>query len=191
MDIKNKYQIIYADPPWSYNDKRENPGKNNPNGMGAGNQYPTMSIHEICGLEVEQIAEKDSVLFMWVTMPLLQEGLDVIKAWGFKYKTCGFVWVKTTDNGKYRSGIGNYTNSNAELCLIGTKGKGLERINKDIKQIISSKITTHSAKPHEVYTRIEQLYGNVSKIELFSRHKREGWDVFGFDAPTETQKILR
>lgn len=89
VDIYNtdkKYNIIYADPPWSYKDKKCN-----------GNceqHYNTMNIKEICDLHINQIASKDCTLFLWVTYPMLQEGMEVIKQWGFKYKTIGFQWIK-------------------------------------------------------------------------------------------------
>jgi len=180
---KKKYQIIYADPPWSYDDDFQGDSKF------GGITYKTMNLDEICKLPITQISDDNCVLFIWVTMPMLEKGFEVIKSWGFEYKTCGFVWTKINDDGSFRTGIGKYTNSNVELCLIAKKGN-LERVKTNIKQVIRTKITKHSAKPHEVYKRIEDLYGNIPRIELFARTKRQGWDAWGNEVPTECQNIL-
>lgn len=87
-----KYSIIYADPPWSYRDKAQ-AGK-----RGVEFKYPTMTIDDIKNLPVHRITDDDCVLFLWVTFPLLQEGLDTIKAWGFEYKTVAFNWIKKIKN---------------------------------------------------------------------------------------------
>ena len=120
-----KYNIIYADPPWTYNDKRNGAGYKNPNGAGgADKHYPTMPLEDICDMSVEDIAEENAMLFLWCTSSLLDYGFEVIKHWGFQYKTMGFVWVKMTkDYSKPYSGMGFYTNQNAEFCLLGLKGK--------------------------------------------------------------------
>ncbi len=182
-----KYQIIYADPPWSYNDKMK-PMKGI-HGMikGAESFYKTMLIRDIKDLPIQNITDDNCILFLWVTMPLLQEGLDIIKAWGFKYKTCGFVWVKITKTNKIHCGMGHYTRGNAELCLIGAKGK-IERIDKSILQIVISKIKRHSEKPIEIRKRIVALFGDLPRIELFARPPKDrlfedesykGWDLWG------------
>ncbi|MFW9872184.1 MAG: MT-A70 family methyltransferase [Candidatus Thorarchaeota archaeon] len=178
-----KYEIIYADPPWSYNDKMKMKGAH---GMirGAASFYSTMKIDDIKLLPIQDISDENCVLFLWVTMPLLQEGLDVIKAWGFKYKTCGFTWIKTTKNGKLHCGMGHYTRGNAELCLIGTKGK-LKRQNNSIYQIVEAKIRKHSQKPNSVRKKIELLYGNINRIELFAREKVKGWDSWGLEIESD------
>jgi len=180
-----KYNVILADPPWSYNDKMKMKGVH---GMirGAESFYKTMPLENIKNLPIQNITDDNCVLFLWVTMPLLQEGLDVIKAWNFKYKTCGFTWVKTTKTNKIHCGMGHYTRGNAELCLIGVKGK-LERMDKSISQIVMSKIKRHSEKPAEVRNRIVTLMGDLPRIELFARIPKEivedpslkGWDVWG------------
>ena len=117
-EIKTKYRIIYCDPPWAYQDKLGF------HGGGAESHYPTMSMEELKKLPVNKIADENCALFIWVTMPLLQEGLETIKAWGFEYKTCAFCWIKTnpTNAGTF-IGIGRWVQGNAELCLLATKGK--------------------------------------------------------------------
>jgi len=182
-----KYNVIYADPPWQYNDKMQMDGIHG-SIRGAESFYPTMPISEIMSMPIKHITDDNCILFIWVTMPLLQEGLDVIKAWGFKYKTCGFVWVKKTKHGKVHYGMGHYTRGNAELCLIGIKGK-INIINKSVSQIIESKIQKHSQKPDIARKKIIDLVGDLSRIELFARgdrstdlwgfNKYEGWDLYG------------
>lgn len=176
IDIYNtdkKYDIIYADPPWSYNDKRGHTAK-----WGA-IPYPTMDIEQIRNLPVSKLAGKNSVLFFWVTMPLLNKAFDIIHSWGYTYKTCGFCWVKQNpkSEGIY-SGMGHWTNGNAELCLLATKGKP-QRICKSVKQIVFAHRTRHSEKPNEVRERIVQLLGDIPRIELFARQQADGWDCWG------------
>jgi site-specific DNA-methyltransferase (adenine-specific) len=180
MDLPDKkYQIIYADPPWRYNDKRVSITSDRPQKYG-GITYLTMTIDDLCKLPIKEIADTNCILFLWVTMPLLEDCFQIFKAWGFSYRTCGFVWVKRNkNNNDFRSGLGSYTNCNAELCLIGVKGKCLERKRKDIKQIVFSSVELHSRKPIEVAKRIEMLYGNVPRIELFARNRFDGWDAWG------------
>jgi N6-adenosine-specific RNA methylase IME4 len=184
IPLPNKeYDVIYADPPWRYNDvlKLQNEG--------AANHYNTMNIQDICNLPINKISKKDSILFMWVTMPMLEDGMKVIKAWGFKYKTCGFCWIKTNPkSGTVFKGIGRWVMGNAELCLIATKGKP-QRVTKDIPQVILSPRAKHSQKPHEARKRIEKLMGNVKRIELFAREKYFGWDCWGDEAPEKVTII--
>jgi len=115
--------IIYADPPWSYTQSVGNGVLKRKDGSFI---YPSMHIRDLCALgpEIERISKKDAALFIWATMPLIAEALELIKAWGFKYKTCFVNWVKTTKDGsKPAFGVGYYTRSNAELCLVAVKGK--------------------------------------------------------------------
>ena len=118
---------------------------------------------------------------MWVTFPNLKEGIKTIENWGFKYKTLGFSWIKLNKiNKKPCFGIGFYTKSNCEVCLIGIKGKpgNLIKSNKVSSCIISER-REHSRKPDEARERIEQLVGQVPKIELFARQEFDGWDCWG------------
>ena len=178
VDIYNtekKYDIIYADPPWAYHDTLGGNAK-----MGA-MPYPTMTNEEICAMPIgNKIAKKDSILFMWATMPKLQAALDVIKAWGFKYKTCAFCWVKQNPkSGGIYAGLGRWVQGNAELCLLATKGHP-HRISKSVKQIVMAPRGRHSAKPSEVRDRIVQLMGkDMERIELFARDYADGWDCWG------------
>ena len=181
VDIYNtekKYDIIYADPPQAYHDTLGGNAK-----MGA-MPYPTMTNEEICAMPIgNKIAKKDSILFMWATMPKLQEALDVIKAWEFKYKTCAFCWVKQNPkSGGIYAGLGRWVQGNAELCLLATKGHP-HRISKSVKQIVMAPRGRHSAKPSEVRDRIVQLMGeDTDRIELFARDYADGWDCWGDEA---------
>ena len=176
VDIYNpdkKYKVIYADPPWTYRD----PKKHDPK-MG-GITYPTMTLDEIKALPVADLADKDSALFLWVTMPMISEGLEVIKAWGFRYTTCAFVWIKQNPKGDgIYSGLGHWTNGNAELCLFAKKGRP-KRVAKNVKQVVVSHRRRHSQKPDEVRDRIIDLLGDLTRIELFAREQVEGWDCWG------------
>lgn len=123
FNTDKKYSIIYADPPWKYNDKMVMKGVHG-NIRGAESFYNTMTLEDIKALPVKEISEKNAILFLWVTMPFLPQTQEVMESWGFKYKTCGFTWIKTTKTGKIHTGMGHYTRGNAELCLIGVRGGG-------------------------------------------------------------------
>ena len=187
--MTKKYNIIYADPAWDYSDVRTWKKM----GGGVRGHYKTMPIEEICALPIQELAAEDCVLFCWVTFPNLKEGIRTIEAWGFEYKTIGFTWVKMNpDNGKPFFGIGYYTKSNAEICLIGTRGMPSKlKISDKISSVILSKKREHSRKPDEARTRIVQLLGDVPRIELFAREKHEGWDAWGNEVPTEEQQTIK
>ena len=171
-----KYKIIYADPPWKYGDKLDS--KKFRHG-GAVRHYPTMPVEDIMNFPVDSIAADDCVLFLWGTWPLLPDALKVIEAWGFEYKSKGFVWVKTNGN-SYHLGLGRWVRGNTEFVLLATKGKP-KRISGSIAELVVSPVKSHSKKPDEVRKRIIQLMGNVPRIELFARTNIHGWDVFGND----------
>ena len=179
-----KYQIIYADPPWSY---RKSGGIKSARGL-AKKFYPTMELNAIKNLPIQDIAEKDCYLFLWTTAPCMQEGLDVLKAWGFQFFTIAFTWVKqnTLHTDTLFWGMGNSTRANPEYVLLGKKGK-LKRENVDVHSVVISPIAKHSQKPKEVRKRIERLYGNLLRIELFAREKTEGWDVWGNEVESDTE----
>lgn len=169
-----KYKIIYADPPWQY---RVYSKKGQ--GRSAENHYHTMNIKDIMALPVDKIADKDCILFLWITFPCLKEGIEVMERWGFKYKTCGFNWVKRNKKkNTYFMGMGFWTRSNSEVCLIGTKGQP-KRVSKSVPQICEARIMEHSRKPAEIRERIVELCGELPRIELFARDKVKGWDSLG------------
>jgi len=161
------FDVFYADPPWKYNDELiEEYGA-------ATHHYRTMTIPELCALPVKAITADNAVLFIWVTSPLLEECFDVIKAWGFKYKT-SFIWDKQDHN------YGHYNSVRHELLLICTKGSYLPQSKKLTDSVQSIKRTNeHSEKPNEFRSLIEEMYPSGRKKELFARVKYSGWDGFG------------
>lgn len=173
FDAPQKYNIIYADPPWRYYDKA------NAGNRGAGYKYDLMSDAEIKALPVKTIATEDAALFLWATFPKLPVVLEVMAAWGFEYKTVAFVWVKRDGpSAPLRWGMGNWTRANAEVCLLGTRGKP-QRMNAGVHQVVEAVTAQHSEKPAEVRDRIVKLLGPLKRIELFARQEVEGWDCWG------------
>lgn len=177
-----KYEIIYADPPWSYyNDSTVNADCTTIKGMRRP-PYPVMSSQDIKNLPVNNIAAENSILFIWTTDYHLQKCLEVIKSWGFVYKTIGFVWCKVSKKRKPISFMGAYTlKSGCELCLLATKGKNAHKLVKvkNIKSFHASFRQEHSKKPDIFRKRIEQLCGEINRIELFARNQFENWDCWG------------
>jgi len=138
-----------------------------------------MSLDEICALPVADIAAKDSALFLWATFPMLPEALRVIEAWGFRFKTTAFVWLKQNRRAKtWFYGMGFWTRSNAEICILATRGHP-QRKDNSIHQFIISPVEAHSKKPDEARDRIVRLMGDVPRVELFARQAAPGWHVWG------------
>lgn len=195
--MTGKYSLIYADPPWSY-------GNTISNGAAA-DHYSTMKLIDIKRLPVWELAAENAVLAMWYTGTHNQEAIELAEAWGFTVRTMkGFTWVKLNQNAELRINKalaegevtdfydfldllnaetrmngGNHTRANTEDLLIATRGTGLERKHAGIKQVIYSPLGAHSEKPWEVRHRLELLYGDVPRIELFSRSASPGWDHWG------------
>jgi len=168
---EGKYHIIYVDPPWQYRDKRQT--GDHRDSTGAEDHYPTMSLDEMKALNVKDMAAKDCVLFCWATFPLLPDALEIVKAWGFTYKTA-FVWDKGSGS------FGHYHNAAAELLLIGTRGSGTPQIDKRENQVQAFKREGHSRKPDEWRKLIDKLYPVGPRVELFRRgEKLDGWEVWG------------
>ena len=116
---------------------------------------------------------------MWATYPKMQEALDLIEAWGFKYKSIAFQWIKQNRSGNgYFFGLGRWTRGNTEPCLIAIKGKP-KRISAGVGQLVFSPLRRHSQKPAEVRDKIVELMGDLPRIELFAREAAPGWDVWG------------
>ena len=173
-----KYQVIYADPPWDYQQCRLSGS--------AKKHYPTMRIEELCALPVAEIADRDCALFLWATFPQLPEALRLIQAWGFMYKTVAFVWLKQNRKAlTWFYGLGFWTRSNAEICLLATKGHP-KRQSAGIHQLVISPVDQHSKKPDEVREKIAALMGDVPRIELFARQQTPGWDVWGNEVENST-----
>jgi N6-adenosine-specific RNA methylase IME4 len=168
------YSIIYADPPWDYKGQLQHNGKGGRETGGATKHYPTVTTKEMGTWEIDKIADKDCLLFMWASSPHLDQAIELGKAWGFKWATVAFVWYKQRTNPGY------YTMSQCELCLIFKRGKiPLPRGSRSVRQLVSTLREKHSKKPDEVRHRIELMFPTQSKVELFARKKTEGWDCWG------------
>lgn len=168
-----KYQIIYADPPWqfkNYNDKTAT--------LWVGQQYPLMTLEGIKALRIDRISADNSILFLWATFPTLPTAFEVISSWGFNYKTVAFTWVKMSKGGNTLKRMGYWTRSNAEVCLLATKGHP-RRVDTNTSQVVMTVPRQHSKKPNEVRDRIVQLMGDLPRIELFARQQVDGWDCWG------------
>lgn len=175
-----RFGVIYADPPWEFR-VWSGAGKD----RSADNHYKTGGLDAIKALPVEALAAENCALLMWAVMPELPGALEVIKAWGFQYKTVGFTWVKQNKSGEGLFwGMGYWTRANAEVCLLATKGKP-ERIAKDVHQVLLSPIMDHSRKPDEFHERIERLLPGPY-LEVYARRPRKGWTVWGNEIPRES-----
>lgn len=173
-----KYQIIYADPPWKYETWTELKTEKLRRKCGS-LCYPPMTIEDIKKLPISEIADDKCILFLWITMPKLNEVFDVIDSWGFIYKTVAFTWVKQNPLGSgIYSGLGHWTLANPELCLLATHKKFPKRISP-VKQLVFAPRSKHSKKPDIVRDRIIELVGDLPRIELFARQKVDGWDSWG------------
>lgn len=197
--ITGGYRVIHADPAWQFKDKNTNGNR------GAGCKYQTMSLQQMAALPVRQIAAPDSVLLMWHVPAMPAEALQLASAWGFTVKTMkAFTWVKLNKRfaehlrrglvdvsaldetellqlmlSATKMGLGHHTRGNSEDCLIATRGRGLPRQSCGVRQLIISPAREHSRKPDEARQRIEQLYGDVPRIELFARESAPGWASWG------------
>ena len=173
MDIDLKYNVIYADPPWSFKTYSDKGKDRSPE-----KHYSVMSFKDICNMPVGNIARDNSVLLMWAIDPLLDKAFEVIKSWGFTYKTVAFTWAKLNKTKPgFFTGLGYWTRGNPEMCLLATKGKP-KRLSKSVPQLVVDKRREHSRKPDIMYQHIENLLEGPY-IELFARQKRKGWDSWG------------
>jgi N6-adenosine-specific RNA methylase IME4 len=195
------YSIIYADPPWYYNNRRliRKDGGKSRYGIGAAGRYPVMKTDDICKLPVANLSADNCALFLWATFPRLDAGLRVMDAWGFDYKTVGFVWIKTYATrhvsqvaqtslvklgvSKFLDwltffGVGYYTKSNPEVCLLGIKGR-MKPVDNSVSNVVYFPRLAHSEKPGIVRDKIVQLFGDLPRIELFARQIVDDWDSLG------------
>jgi len=175
---QNHYKVVYCDPPWSF-ETYSAKGKTEKSPEA---HYRTTSTEELKSLPVSDWAAKDAVLLMWIVDSHLEQALDLIKAWGFTFKTIGFNWVKITkgstpENPVPRMSLGLWTRKESEICLLATRGKP-SRIGKGVRQVVLEAAREHSRKPDCVRERIEELLEGPY-LEMFARTTRDGWDAFG------------
>lgn len=172
-----RYGLIMADPPWRFENWSQAGERKN-----ASAQYDCMGLEAIKAMPVGHWAAPDCLLWLWATNPLLPEAIEVLRAWGFNYKTAGH-WSKKTTGGHQHFGTGYILRSAGEPFLIGTIGK--PRTARNVRSVIEGVAREHSRKPEEAFQAAEHLCGDVPRLELFSRQERPGWDVFG----NETNKF--
>jgi len=181
---QDHYGAILVDPPWNFK-----AWSTKGNERSADQHYATMSLRQIARLPIEEFAAPDSVMFMWATWPHLKSALWLMSAWGFTYKTCAFSWMKAdpyclfADDTTPDMGMGYWTRSNTEPCLLGTRGKP-KRISAAVRQGVIAPRREHSRKPEGIHDRIEQLVGGPY-VEFFARQRHAGWDCWG----NETDKF--
>jgi len=175
FETKNKYQVIYADPPWR-NPKSGSKPRNNEK------HYPSMTTDDICSLPVNAISCDNAILFLWACFPCLEDALKVIKEWGFEYYGLGFDWCKVKADGTPKIGCGYYTRQNNEICIVGVKHNLKNRIKPQVKNIgcsILEQPREHSRKPDTARENIVKICGDIPRIELFARQTADGWDCWG------------
>lgn len=186
--MTNKYKIIYADPPWHYGSKS---AVNNSSGneiKPLSDQYITTKTKDLAMLDVKSLCDEDCALFMWTTDSHLPDALELIKAWGFSYKTVAFKWIKTTKSGKTCKNVAPWTMKSCEICLLATRGAMSKyKIKNNTEELVFAERSKHSRKPSEVRDRISGMFGNLPSLEMFARYSVEGWDVFGNEAPNSIE----
>lgn len=170
------YELIYADPPWAFANWSEKGEDRNAN-----QHYPTMTADQIAALPVGELASGDCALALWVTDPLLDVAINVMKGWGFRYTTVLFTWTKEKPSGAEHIGTGYWTRANPEMCLLGMTGS-LPRRSASVRQWRHAAVREHSRKPDEFIGDLERLFGEVPRVELFARTRRPGWDAWGNQA---------
>lgn len=170
-----KYNIIYADPPWQFNNRKTGGSMKS----GAASQYDVMTLDEIKELPIHGITADDCVMVMWWVASQPQKAIDLANAWGFTIKTMtGFNWVKLTKKGKPFFGMWFWTRAGSECALIATKGKP-KPSSHSVRSVRAAKVGKHSEKPAEFRDDVVQLCGDLPRIELFARERAEGCDAFG------------
>jgi N6-adenosine-specific RNA methylase IME4 len=171
-----RYGVILADPPWQY-------AHTTAQGAAA-RHYATLSDADLAALPVAQLAADPCALLLWATGPKLDVAVDTMRRWGFTYKTVFFTWVKTLDGTRPVFGLGHYTRSCTELCLLGVRGRTAARMRRSrrVAQLITAARREHSRKPAEARARVDEFFGaHVRKLELCAREHAPRWDAWGDD----------
>jgi N6-adenosine-specific RNA methylase IME4 len=187
------FGALMVDPPWRYKSWTPLTVDNAADRRDAEKHYPVMGLNAIKALPVKELALKDAHLFLWTTSPHLKQAFEVLDAWGFRYSSVGFVWVKLKKNfdadqlrfapiidADLNFGMGHTTRKNAEICLLARRGSP-HRLAKNVREIILAPIREHSRKPDEAFERIER-YCSGPYLDLFSRERRPNWTGWGNEA---------
>ncbi len=183
ITVEKKYNIIYADPPWSFRNKKTGGSMRS----GASQHYDDMEMYELTGMVLNydpvvmlsDVIADDCVLFMWWVGSMPKEALYLVDDWRFEIKTMtGFVWNKLTKHGKPFFGMGHWTRAGSECCLIATRGNPKRSLG-NVRSVITAPAGKHSEKPFGVADRIVDLCGDLPRLELFARDTKPGWDSWG------------
>lgn len=189
--IGKNYQLILADPPWQFKTySAKGKEKKSPE-----NHYNTMDLEDIKNMPVKDIVAKDALCAMWCIDSMIPHALEVMEAWDFKMINVLFYWHKVTKDYKNPAfGLGYYTRKSMELCILGKRGKGLKVLNKGIRQAIVEPIREHSRKPDCTHERLEKMFGDIKRLELFARQNKDGWDTWGNEvdkfSPCQPQNMV-
>lgn len=171
--MRPPFEVVLADPPWTYRDKLKCGER------GAESKYPCLTMADLRALPLAPCLSRTAVLLMWIPTPLLPDGIDMARTWGFQFKRRGFLWVKQNVSGKYCFFLGHWTRGNAEECYLFTRGRP-RRTAKNVPELyIGPPLKPHSAKPPEIHARIERLFADRPMLELFARKERPGWTTLG------------
>lgn len=174
-----KYDVILMDPPWSYHGAQ--------NKMGAAAKfYPTMSDEDLMAMDIQSILNEPGVVFMWTTSPRFDFAIDLLRHWGLTYRGVAFTWVKTKKDGLTPMGAKGVRPSivkpTTEYVIAASnviKGRPLPLADEAVAHVVLAAVTEHSRKPDEIHRRIERLYPEATKLEMFARREMSGWDVWG------------
>jgi len=182
-----RYNIIYADPPWYFPANYGKIGKSRLSGFGAELRYHLMTDDELLSVPVKELTGDNCALFLWVVNSKIDFGIEVLKHWGFSYKTVVFNWIKTArESGIPNCRLGYWTLGGSELCLLGIKGK-MKPVCHNVRQVVLHHRIGHSVKPAVFRDNIVNLFGDIPRIELFAREKTKGWDVWGNEVKSDIE----
>ncbi len=183
LDLQDRYSVILSDPPWWYNNRKAGGERSNKTKFGGGamKHYPLMKDKDLLAMAdaVKAITADNALMFMWATYPRLDFAIPLLNAWGFRYATVGYTWIKMTKKGdKPIYGSGGYTASNPEIVLIGVKGSLGRPVKKMTPSVIMTPRMGHSVKP-DIHDRIRAMYPQGKALEMFARRPMAGWDSYG------------
>ena len=191
MSDTEKFGIIVADPPWSFNDKLKYPKDSVKRGADA--MYPTLNLNSIMALPIQDLVQENAILALWVPSAMLSAGMDVMKSWGFNYKQL-WIWGKTSkkDPTRLSFGMGRLARNCHEPCLVGVKGKYTKFLqNHSQRNLFMHHSLPHSKKPESVQDSLDKMFPQWNKLELFARRERPGWTCIGNESPLTMGQDIR
>jgi N6-adenosine-specific RNA methylase IME4 len=187
--LAGSYDIILADPPWSYTGQQDKWGA-------AAKFYPTMTLDDIMALDVGALLNSRGIVFLWATSPLFHHAMTVLDRWGLTFRGVAFVWVKTKKSDPLvpiaAQGVRpSIIKPTTEFVLAASRvatGRPMALEDESICQVVLAPKQEHSRKPDEVQERIERMYPHAKRLEMFARRKRDGWDAWGNEANWEPER---